>query len=341
MNVSAPYPNAMNSPTRATGPRDFDDTPRGKQARFDNHDDFYAFLESNRGPGGVINPAQIHQAQGPPQQRGMPMAQNSPQGPPADQSRPPVTNTFVPQRSASGRSRPPSYSGSRSEEMLVDRAAENSRRSNGDLHKVQRQNGRRGGGRPPTSAGPSDHSPPQTGGSSPQRRSDPARPGSSDSLNPAAVGGNIQRLKSPSVMSSVLQPLDQKVKEYKGFMHQEQDEMTRLDDEIRALQERRAQAEMRYLDAKNKHDDYHRQYQDVERALRGEPPLQRELPQRPIMQQQRTMSVRDEDEDYDDEDYEPHPPPVQRRMDSQQSFSRTSQKGSFGARFRSSLFGGR
>lgn len=144
-------------------------------------------------------------------------------------------------------------------------------------------------------------------------------------------------------MSCVLQPLDQKVKEYNALMHQEQDEMARLDEEIRILQERRSQAEMRFLDAKGKHDDYQRQYQDVERALRGEAPLNREpLPQRPVgqVQLQRPMSMRDEDEDdLDEEDYEPLP--VHRRVQSQQSFGRTSQKGSFGARFRNSLFGGR
>lgn len=339
MNATAPHTNPMNSPTRAHGSREFDEGPRGKQARFDNHDDFYAYLDSNRGPG-AINPTQVHQGQGPPQPRGAQIGQNSPQGPP-DQSRPPVSNTFVPQRATSGRSRPPSYVGTRSEEVLVERNGDNSRKSNGDLNKAQRQNARRGGARPLTAAGPSDNSPPGTGGSSPQRRGDSARPGSSDSLSPQAAGANIQRLKSPSVMSCVLQPLDQKVKEYNGFMHLEQDEMTRLDDEIRALQDRRAQAEMRYLDAKNKYDDYQRQYQDVERALRGEAPMQRELPQRPGMQQ-RTTSTRDEDEDFnDDEDYDPQPPVLQRRMESQQSFSRTSQKGSFGARFRNSLFGSR
>ncbi|KAF7533768.1 hypothetical protein G7054_g6750 [Neopestalotiopsis clavispora] len=152
-------------------------------------------------------------------------------------------------------------------------------------------------------------------------------------------------------MSCVLQPLDHKVKEYQGLMHQEQDEMTRLDDEIRALQERRSRAEMRYLDAKSKHDDYLRQHQDVERALRGEPPLQRELPNpsaqssRPLPQSQqshhqtRPVSIRDEDEEFEEDDYEPEP--VRRQLDSQQSFGRSSQKGGFGARFRNSLFGSR
>lgn len=145
-------------------------------------------------------------------------------------------------------------------------------------------------------------------------------------------------------MSCVLQPLTQKVKEYNALMHQEQDEMARLDEEIRGLQARREKAEHRYLDAKSKHDDYQRQFTDVERAMRGEAPVPRELPQpqqhhqqRPVAQ--RPISIRDEDDDFDDEDYEPQP--MQRRVQSQQSFGRSSQKAGFGARFRSSIFGSR
>ncbi|KAK6088939.1 hypothetical protein SCUP234_00143 [Seiridium cupressi] len=338
MNVTAQYPAAMQSPTRARGPREFDDVPfRGKQARFDNHDDFYAFLESNRGPGGV-NTGLPPQAQNSPQSQQQRNVQTGPHSSPGDQSRPPVSNTFQPpQRSGSNRSRPPSYSGSRSEELLVDRHSDSSNKNGENNHKVQRQNGRRGGGRPPTAGGPSGGSPARTAGSSPQRQQDPARPTSSGSSNLDSAGAAIQRLKSPSVMTCVLQPLDQKVKEYNGLMHKEQDEMARLDEEIRLLQERRSQAEMRFLDAKSKHDDYRRQYEDVERAMRGEISAQREPPQRPMVQ--RPMSIRDEDEDFDDEEYEPQP--VHRRVQSQQSFGRTSQKGGFGARFRSSIFGGR
>ncbi|ETS81670.1 hypothetical protein PFICI_06672 [Pestalotiopsis fici W106-1] len=372
MNVTAQYPVAVHSPTKARGPRDLEDVPfRNKQARFDNHDEFYSFLDNNRGPGGMTAGVAT-QIQIPPQsQRSVQTQdQNSPGG---DQSRPPVTNSFVPQRTSSGRSRPPSYSGSRSEEMLVDRRAENGAgggggggpQKNGDggnPHKVQRQNGRRnGGGRPTTAAGGQQpngnkNSPPRNGAASPQHHRNSAdagiggagRPLSSGSLSNQAAGAAIERLKSPSVMSCVLQPLDNKVKEYQGLMHQEQDEMTRLDEEIRALQERRSRAEMRYLDAKSKHDDYLRQHQDVERALRGEPPLQRDLAsaqQRPLPQSQqshhqtRPVSIRDEEEEFEEDEYEPEP--VHRQMNSQQSFGRSSQKGGFGARFRNSIFGSR
>lgn len=389
MNVTAQYPVTVHSPTqiKARGPRDLEDVPfRGsKQARFDNHDDFYSFLDSNRGPGGngPVAPGggpggmTATQIQIPPQsQRGVQTLDSptSPGGP--DQSRPPVTNSFVPQRTSSGRSRPPSYSGSRSEELLVDRRGENGvngggPQKNGDAgtpHKVQRQNGRRGGGARPGTAGGGpppnsgtnnkNMSSPRTNGTSspsshPRRNSVEVngngvngRPASSDSLNNAA-GAAIERLKSPSVMSCVLQPLDQKVKEYTGLMHAEQDEMTRLDDEIRALQERRSRAEMRYLDAKSKHDDYLRQYQDVERAMRGEAPLSRDsnvprtLPQPSShQQQQRAASLRDDEEEFDEEE-EYVPEPVHRQMNSQQSFGRSSQKGGFGARFRNSIFGSR
>lgn len=95
------------------------------------------------------------------------------------------------------------------------------------------------------------------------------RPISPDSplLSPAA---HIQRLPTPSITSSVLQPLDAKVTEYGALMAEAQGDMAQLDEELRLLQDRQREAEARFLDAKSKHDDYRRQYHDVERALRGD-----------------------------------------------------------------------
>jgi predicted nucleic acid-binding Zn-ribbon protein len=74
-------------------------------------------------------------------------------------------------------------------------------------------------------------------------------------------------------MTSVLQPLDKKVQEYNAQMYEEQHEMAQLDAQMAILQERRREAEKRYIAAKSKHDDYRRQFQGVERALRGEPDM--------------------------------------------------------------------
>lgn len=95
------------------------------------------------------------------------------------------------------------------------------------------------------------------------------RPISPDSplLSPAA---HIQRLPTPSITTSVLQPLDAKVTEYGALMAEAQGDMAALDEELRQLQDRQREAEARFLDAKAKHDDYRRQYHDVERALRGD-----------------------------------------------------------------------
>lgn len=97
-----------------------------------------------------------------------------------------------------------------------------------------------------------------------------ARPLSPDSPLLTPTGPNIQRLPTPSIPNSVLQPLDAKVVEYGTLMTQAQGDMARLDEEMRALQDRQREAEQRFLDAKAKHDDYRRQYSDVERALRGD-----------------------------------------------------------------------
>lgn len=53
-------------------------------------------------------------------------------------------------------------------------------------------------------------------------------------------------------------------------MLEEEKLMAQLDSEMAALQERRRAADNRFMAAKTKHDDYRRQYQGVERALRGE-----------------------------------------------------------------------
>lgn len=96
------------------------------------------------------------------------------------------------------------------------------------------------------------------------------RPLSPESPLLTPTGPNIQRLPTPSIPNSVLQPLDAKVVEYGTLMAEAQGEMSRLDEEMRALQDRQREAEQRFLDAKSKHDDYRRQYSDVERALRGD-----------------------------------------------------------------------
>jgi hypothetical protein len=397
MSVATQYPaSAMNNPptSRIRPPQvqraDFDS---GKQSsatnRFDSHDDFYAFLDNNRGANGNGNSNSANA--GLALQSALPPAhtQQQQRGTSGDHSsRPPVSNNYNAQRNTSGtsRSRPSSYTGSRSEEILIERSDNNN-------YKVQRQNGagagrrgsaQAGAGRPPTSSGgPSNTSTSaQVGSSSGGGNVSPtrhdalggARPMSSSGSSShdaaaaaASYGAAIQRLKTPSVMSAVLQPLDTKVREYDALAAREQDEMKRLDDEIRGLQERRAAAEARFLDAKGRHDDYQRQYQDVERALRGEAPLPRagddflaghELTaggalahahtqtlgqqQPPHHQQihgglQRPVSfaLHHETEDYSDED----DMPVQRRVHSQQSFGKTSQKMRMKERFRNSIFG--
>lgn len=95
------------------------------------------------------------------------------------------------------------------------------------------------------------------------------RPASPESL-PTPTGHHIRRLSTPSIPNTVLQPLDAKVVEYGTLMAEAQGEMSRLDEEMRLLQDRQRAAEQRFLEAKAKHDDYRRQYSDVERALRGE-----------------------------------------------------------------------
>ncbi|KEY65636.1 hypothetical protein S7711_07885 [Stachybotrys chartarum IBT 7711] len=126
--------------------------------------------------------------------------------------------------------------------------------------------------------------------------------------DPSMSGATINRLKSPSIMKSVLQPLELKVHEYEQHMVEEQAQMASLDEEIRNLQERRRQAEERFLEAKAKHDDYERQHQDVSRAMRGEfevkPPHQHQ--QHPPHMQQMSMPALDRMDSYDDRPVSEH-----------------------------------
>ncbi|KAI0475163.1 hypothetical protein GGR56DRAFT_644842 [Xylariaceae sp. FL0804] len=335
------YAVATNSPPRPRYTLDDGPMHRRNGSRFDSHDDFYEFLDNNRTSANAAAPLQ------PPPPQSAHSAHSLPRMPPAQQpgpSRPPVTNAFP------ERSRPPSYSGSRSEELLVDKNATPARNTRQTQN--QNQNGRRPqklttGPRPQTRAG----SPPSpwSGPSSPNNPPQSARPATSGgdaSLDsPSAAAAAIQRLKSPSIQQCVLQPLEQKVHEYEALMQREQEQMARLDDEIRALQERRADAEMRFMEAKGKHDDYRRQHQDVDRALRGEAPLPPTPMEPPVREQQqhqhamRPMSMQHDDED--DEDDEDLMPSYNRRVQSQQSFSRSSQKPRARDRFRFSLFGDR
>lgn len=85
-----------------------------------------------------------------------------------------------------------------------------------------------------------------------------------------AAGASIDRLSSPGINKTVLQPLECKIREYSQLMSETQNEISTIDEQLRILQERRNGAEDRYLEAKTKHDDYERQHQDVGRALRGE-----------------------------------------------------------------------
>ncbi|KAI0404104.1 hypothetical protein F4802DRAFT_264790 [Xylaria palmicola] len=345
-----PLPPHQQSP-RGVALEDGPNSHRRNNSHFGSHDDFYAFLDNNRGPsmasaglpnGGPSGPAGPSERSPPPAPM-PPQQQNPHQRNLPSQSRPPVTNLFT------DRSRPPSYSGSRSEELLVDKNAN---------AKIARQNQRRG---PPVKTQPvprqrtTSPTPPVSGGSSPTHPHS-SRPVSGAGERENATGsGPVPRLKSPSVLECVLQPLEQKVREYDQLMRREQEEIRHLDEELRVLQARRAEAEARFDEAKSKHDEYRRQYTDVERAMSGElpvsprPPQQQQQQQRPATMQglqQRPMSARrlgddgdGDDFDDDDEDFSVPPFGPGRRINSQQSFGRASQKTGGKERFRfSNLF---
>ncbi|KAK8848518.1 hypothetical protein PGQ11_014998 [Apiospora arundinis] len=308
---------AAQSPQQQQQHTSYNGRPNIPSSKFDSHDDFYDFLDSNRGGNGGGPPPQSQTAGRPssinsnntnPNNNNMAMGGSPnvqrpiPINGPDQQSRPPVT------RGAGGaqmRSRPPSYgSGSRSEEMLVDKHREQRERERRQQQAREQQQAQMqqaspggppsinnsarkplpGGPRSPSSDSPSHNAPWRAGSGAHAPQQQQARPTSSDSVssdglrpngasnNQNAMGAAIQRLKSPSVADCVLSPLESKVTEYMGFMNQEEDTISRLDAEISLLQARKAEAEARHAEAKSKHDDYRRQYADVERALRGDAP---------------------------------------------------------------------
>ncbi len=204
---------------------------------------------------------------------------------PVEQRPPVINNTNLRRGATNGASRPPSYPGPPSQLVLNKTEA---------VLQAQQER-RRGSRRADESNSDSDHANPKLppggrNGPSAKSRYESNAP-SNQSLpvlatrtNPNKNGPDsptgrerlldsghaISRVQSPSVMKSVLQPLDRKIHEYDVQMSEAQTVMAQLDAEMSILQERRREAENRYMSAKNKHDDYHRQYQDVERALRGE-----------------------------------------------------------------------
>lgn len=74
-------------------------------------------------------------------------------------------------------------------------------------------------------------------------------------------------------------------------MEEAQTQIMQFDEELRALQERRRQAEDRFVEAKSKHDEYERQHQDVARALRGE--LEQTRAPRPMPRMESLESFRE------------------------------------------------
>lgn len=181
----------------------------------------------------------------------------------------PVTTQQIAQAARNGAaprgSRPPSYSGSQHGPRSPDDPPLNkvdidaARYRQTQQRRPQQPVGK--DGRPSTNG--SNRVPSSGGGMVGGRPISPESP----LLSPAA---HIQRLPTPSITSSVLQPLDAKVTEYGSLMAEAQADMAALDEELRQLQDRQREAEARFLDAKSKHDDYRRQYHDVERALRGD-----------------------------------------------------------------------
>jgi hypothetical protein len=119
-------------------------------------------------------------------------------------------------------------------------------------------------------------SPPRGGPKQQQQQQQQRAPSPSD----------ISRIGSPSIATSVLHPLESKMREYADLMDDAQRQLSQLDDELIALQERRRQAEERFVDAKAKHDTYERQHADVERALRGDFQQQHGMAPPPFQQQQ-------------------------------------------------------
>ncbi|WYZ40898.1 hypothetical protein EsH8_IV_001239 [Colletotrichum jinshuiense] len=141
---------------------------------------------------------------------------------------------------------------------------------------------------PSNGNGPESHSPPRVA-----QQQAPPNPGGLRPPSPPGgglldPGADINRINSPSISKSVLEPLQRKMYEYHNLMEEAQGQMAQFDEELRALQERRRLAEQRFIDAKTKHDEYERQHLDVERALRGDfhPPQPQPLPPQQQQQQQ-------------------------------------------------------
>lgn len=215
------------------------------------------------------------------------------------------------------RSRPSSFAGAPADDPRRHSAAMPNGRHR--PHQQERPNGRPSSqGHPPFSPSgpwPKTRAPPSGKPTNPQNRRShplaaeprvraPSPPEPNNPRNP------VNRLESPSIAKSVLQPLEHKIIEYDRLMHEAQDQMAQLDEELRQLHERRRQAEEHFLEAKAKHDDYERQHVDVERALRGELDNVM-LPQHHQAQQQQQPMV-----------HQATPPPQESRMELAEGYER-------------------
>ncbi|KAI5456528.1 hypothetical protein BGZ63DRAFT_457858 [Mariannaea sp. PMI_226] len=257
----------------------------------------------------ALQDAILAQAQ---QQRMVPVGQLSRNAPPPQRRPAPGQNGHPPSRGgpqavppSPSKSQPPSYSSS----AMDDGSDSRNGSSRGHYRRNPSNAGRRpseSDGPPPSSSAPDLHpsqSPTRSAanmnGRTPQGLSlappSQRRPNSPGTLS---VDGNaINRLNSPSVMKSVLQPLEQKMQEYDQLMQDAHNQMMQLDEEIRLMQDRRAQAEERFVEAKTKHDEYERQHVGVGRALRGEPEPQPRLPSpEPVQRMVRMESFVDDDD---------------------------------------------
>ncbi|KAF5635981.1 hypothetical protein F52700_5295 [Fusarium sp. NRRL 52700] len=224
--------------------------------------------------------AQAHQQQ----HRVVPVGQSGSRRQPPGPGQGPNPNMNAPRGPGPQQPMPPTYPGEM--DAGPQQQQPNGPRENG---RYRRQSRRASESEPR----PHGESPPRNGPNTQQSRlsqsmaSDQHRQRRGPSPDRLAVPGNdINRLNSPSIQKSVLLPLEQKIHEYDHLMQEAQAQMNQLDDEIRALQERRRQAEDRFIEAKSKHDDYSRQHDQVGKALRGElmqqppPPVVRQPVQR-------------------------------------------------------------
>lgn len=162
---------------------------------------------------------------------------------------------------------------------------------------------------PPASSSYHDATSAQDGGSWGRNASKRGPPGAATSGGGGGGGGGvvIDRIGSPTIAKTVLQPLDVKIREYQALMDEAQSQMNQLDEELRAMQERRRKAEERYIEAKAKHDDYERRRADVDSALRGDyqQRLQQQQHQMQQQQQMQEMQMRDMPQEHP---YEQPPP---------------------------------